>query len=68
MDADPAAGHDASDHPFLIDVTGMPLDQLLPSDDSALAASLRNLVIETSRPQEIISAFGNFAPDDPLPS
>ncbi|MEV4350343.1 hypothetical protein AB0J83_38295 [Actinoplanes sp. NPDC049596] len=66
MDADRATGPETASP--LIDVTGIPLDQLLPSDDSALAVSLRDLVTMTSRPQEIVAAFGNFAPDDPLPT
>ena len=54
MEADPAtAGHGDLDHSALLDVTGIPFDRLMR---------------ETSRPQEIIAAFGNFAPDDPRPS
>ena len=56
------------DHSLLVDVTGIPLAELVPSTDTVLAHSLHALVRETSRPQEILSAFGNFAPDDPLPS
>lgn len=68
MDADPAdTGCDDLDQPLLVDVTRLPLDQLVPSTDSALARSLLAVVRETSRPQEIIAAFGNFAPDDPHP-
>ena len=69
MHADPAdTGHGGLEHSALVDVTGIPLDQLVPSTDTVLAHSLHALVRETSRPQEIIAAFGNFAPDDPLPS
>ncbi|GGN56826.1 hypothetical protein GCM10010112_09020 [Actinoplanes lobatus] len=51
----------------LIDVTGIPLDQLLPSTDSVLANSLSALVAEMSGNREILAAFGNFAPDEPSP-
>jgi FXSXX-COOH protein len=69
MQSDPDdSGHGDLDHSALVDVTGIPLDQLLPSTESVLARSLQALVRETSRPQEVISAFGNFAPDDPFPS
>jgi FXSXX-COOH protein len=61
-------GPDDGDRSPLIDVSDMRLDQLLPSADTVLARSLSALVDETTRPQEIIAAFGNFAPDDPPPS
>jgi FXSXX-COOH protein len=46
--------------PSLIDVTGMPLAQLLPSDDTVLTNSLRRLLIELDHPQEAIAAFSNY--------
>jgi FXSXX-COOH protein len=45
----------------LADVTRMALPELLPSDDSVLANSLRRLLADLDRPQEVISAFGNYA-------
>ncbi|MFC4065729.1 hypothetical protein [Actinoplanes subglobosus] len=51
----------------LVDVTGIPLDQLLPSTDSVLANSLSALVAEMSGSRETLAAFMNFAADDPQP-
>jgi FXSXX-COOH protein len=74
MQSDPADSGQAAyrqvdfDRSPLVDVTGIPLAELVPSTDTVLAHSLHALVRETSRPQEILSAFGNFAPDDPLPT
>jgi FXSXX-COOH protein len=44
----------------LIDVTGMPLARLIPSDDSVLTNSLRRLLADMDHPQEVISAFSNY--------
>ena len=45
----------------LADVTGLHLPDLLESDDSVLANSLRRLLAEIDHPQEIIAAFTAYA-------
>ena len=49
----------------LIDVTRVPLDRLIADGESVLRNSIRRLVAEVARPQEILSAFDNFAGDAP---
>jgi FXSXX-COOH protein len=44
----------------LIDVTQLPLLELMRSDDSALVTSLRRLQAEMTRPEEIIAAFSSY--------
>jgi FXSXX-COOH protein len=56
----------------LVDVTRMPLVELIPSDDSVLANSLRRLLTDLDRPHEIVAAFANYAggsdtTDQPVP-
>jgi FXSXX-COOH protein len=50
----------------LPDVSGLPLDRLIDAADTVLANSLRRLVADLDRPQEVLSAFDNYAgdPDD----
>lgn len=43
----------------LVDVTAMPLAELVPSDDSVLGNALRRLLIEMDQPEEIIAAFSS---------
>jgi FXSXX-COOH protein len=58
-------GDGTPDHqPELPDVTGLPLAELIPADDTVLANSLRRLLTELDSAQEIIAAHNNFA-DDP---
>jgi FXSXX-COOH protein len=45
---------------LLIDVTKLPLPELMVSDDTALATSLRRLKAEMARPEEIIAAFSSY--------
>jgi len=45
----------------LADVTRLRLPDLLDSDDSVLANSLRRLVAEIDRPHEVIAAFTAYA-------
>jgi FXSXX-COOH protein len=45
----------------LVDITRMPLAELLPSDDTVLTNALRRLLVELDRPQENFAAFGNVA-------
>jgi FXSXX-COOH protein len=45
--------------PALVDLTGLPLPELFASDDSVLANSLRRLLADLDRPQDIIAGFGN---------
>ena len=47
----------------LADVSGLPLAELIPADDTVLANSLRRLLAELDHPQEIIAAFNNAASD-----
>jgi FXSXX-COOH protein len=54
---------DGTDQPELVDVTSLPLAELIPADDTVLANSLRRLLAELDHPQEIIAAFGNAAGD-----
>jgi FXSXX-COOH protein len=42
------------------DVTRMSLFELLLSQDTALANSLRRVVEDVDQPQEIIAAFGSY--------
>jgi FXSXX-COOH protein len=51
----------------LIDVTHVSLDRLISADDTVLLNSLRRLLAEIDRPQEILSAFDNYAGDPPEP-
>ncbi|MEV4350345.1 FXSXX-COOH protein [Actinoplanes sp. NPDC049596] len=51
----------------LIDVTRIPLDRLLSDDDTVLVNSLRRLLAGIDRPQEILSAFENYAGEPPEP-
>jgi FXSXX-COOH protein len=44
----------------LADVTRMPLPELLPSDDSVLANSLRRLLADMDQAQEVMSAFNSY--------
>jgi FXSXX-COOH protein len=45
--------------PALVDLTGLPLPELFASDDSVLANSLRRLLADLDRPQDVVAAFGN---------
>jgi FXSXX-COOH protein len=47
----------------LIDVSGLPLDRLILDNETVLVNSLRRLVAELDRPQEVLSAFDNYAGD-----
>lgn len=51
----------------LIDVTRVPLDRLISAGDTVLMNSLRRLLDEIDRPQEILSAFDNYAGEPPDP-
>lgn len=44
----------------LIDVTRMPLEELLESDETVLGASLRSVLADLDRASEIIAGFGNY--------
>lgn len=46
----------------LVDVTRMPLAELLRSDDTVLDNALRRLLAELAEPQEIIAAHNNVVP------
>ena len=50
---------DSEGDSVLVDVTGLPLDQLVVSTDSALTSSLRRALADLDRPQEVIAAFSN---------
>jgi FXSXX-COOH protein len=47
----------------LSDVTRLPLDRIVSGDDSALLNSLRRVLADIDRPQEVLSAFDNYAGD-----
>ncbi|MGH3796455.1 MAG: FxSxx-COOH cyclophane-containing RiPP peptide [Pseudonocardiaceae bacterium] len=53
---DPLLGHEAD----LVDLTGLPLSELLTMDESVLAQSLRRLAEETDRQEEIVAGFSNY--------
>jgi hypothetical protein len=46
--------------PPLVDVSGMPLDQLVSSGDSVLARLLLRVVADLEQ-HEVLSAFANYA-------
>jgi FXSXX-COOH protein len=48
----------------LLDVSGMSLEEILLLHDNSLGRTLKRLHGEASSGEKIISAFGNFAPDD----
>jgi len=68
MDADPAetGKHDLG-YSALVDVSGIPFDELVNSTNAALARALHAVTRETSDTTTILAAFQNFAPDDPTP-
>jgi len=47
----------------LVDVTKLPLPDLLRSDNTVLANSLRRLLAEMEHPEEIIAAHGSSPQD-----
>lgn len=49
----------------LVDVTQFPLDRLISDGETVLLRSLRRLLIEIDRPDEVLSAFDNYAGDPP---
>jgi FXSXX-COOH protein len=51
----------------LADVSDMSFGAIL-REDSALGEALRRVTRETHSDEDPYAAFGNFAPDDPLPS
>jgi hypothetical protein len=59
------AGQGAPDSWSLVDVTCLPLEQLISDNETVLVNSLRRLVAEIDRAQEVLSAFDNYAGDPP---
>jgi FXSXX-COOH protein len=54
---------------LFVDVTGIPLEQLLALDESALGHSLRRLVHEINNPQEAVAGHNSALPGPrPAPS
>ena len=51
-----------ADQDALVDVNELPISRLVTSGDSVLAHSVRRLLAELTQ-KEILSAFGNFAPE-----
>lgn len=47
----------------LVDVTRLPLDDLLAARDTVLSNALRRLLAELDQPQEIIAAFDSYIGD-----
>ncbi|GAA0464122.1 hypothetical protein Ade02nite_31010 [Paractinoplanes deccanensis] len=62
MDADPAENGSP-----LVDVSGIPFDELVGSTNEALARALRSVTQDATDTTTILAAFQNFAPDDPAP-
>jgi FXSXX-COOH protein len=60
-----SAGQDDAGASHLVDVTGVPLDRLVADHQTVLVNSLRRLLTDLDRPQEILSAFDNYAGDPP---
>jgi FXSXX-COOH protein len=61
MDKFAGDAHDVADtESGLADVTRMRLAELLQSENTVLAHSLRQLIADLDRQQEIIAAFDNF--------
>jgi FXSXX-COOH protein len=61
MQPTPGNHDDAGEDSDLPDVSSLPLAELLASDESPLANSVRRLVAELEQPQEVFAAFGNRA-------
>ena len=53
---DPLMGHEAD----LVDLTDLPLSEVLTMDESALAQSLRRLVEEVDQQEDIVAGFSNY--------
>ncbi|GAA0464146.1 hypothetical protein Ade02nite_31040 [Paractinoplanes deccanensis] len=66
----PSAEHGDAQAERLADVTRLPLDHILAGGDSALLNSLRRVLADIDRPQEVLSAFDNYAgdPGEPDPT
>lgn len=52
---DPLLGHEAD----LVDLTGLPLAEVLTMDESVLAQSLRRLAEEADRQEDVVAGFSN---------
>ena len=55
---DPGASH-------LVDVTRVRLDRLVSDHETVLMNALRRLLTDLDRPQEVLSAFDNYAGNPP---
>lgn len=53
---DPLSGHETD----LVDLTDVPLPEVLTMDESVLAQSLRQLAEEADRQEEIVAGFSNY--------
>lgn len=53
---DPLLGHEAN----LVDLTGLPLSEVLTMDESVLAQSLRRLTEEADQQEDIVAGFSNY--------
>jgi len=58
--AEPESGLDAERGTDLADVSRMSLTDILAADETVLANSLRRLLTELDRPQEIIASHQNY--------
>jgi FXSXX-COOH protein len=68
MDTDPAeSGSHDHQGSSLIDVSGIPFDELVGSTNETLARALRSVTRDAADTSTILAAFQNFAPDDPTP-
>lgn len=61
---DPSGDHGAAELLAceLVDVTKLPLAELLSSDDRTLQAAVRNLMTELDAPREVVASWNNFLP------
>lgn len=54
---------------FLIDLTGISLDELIGTDDTVIRRAVSRAAAETADGVEVLSAFDNYAGDDgPVPA
>jgi FXSXX-COOH protein len=58
-----SADHGDASAERLADVTRLPLDRILSGEDGALVNSLRRVLADIDRPQEVLSAFDSYAGD-----
>jgi len=53
---DPLSDHETG----LVDLTDLPLSQVMTMDESVLAQSLQRLVQDVDRQEDVVAGFSNF--------